>query len=814
MLNEALAALAATAGTGVVTAMVTDGWVGAKHRIAHLLGRGNEEEEARALLQLEQAREQLLAGTGDQAEEIRQEQDAILRQRFAHLLSETPHLEGQVRELTAFLAEYSQPAEKIQVDATAYDQAQQPLQGQGIQINSWYASAGPSVSPPETILNTLVPPPTIMVGRSQAIDHILEACRAAQAEKQALPVVVMHGMGGVGKTAMARTLASRLKDQFPDARFEVDLFGFTPGEPPRQAGELLEELLGLAGFAAAEIPEHTAGKAGLWRAWLAGRRVLLIFDNARDATQVIPLLPGTGSAEHCLVLVSSRNRLEELDTTLRMRIDTLPTTDAVTLLTRLAGHSADQIGRAEELEELAQLCGLLPLALRPVGVLLTVLTAAQLIAAMREAKRPLLHVPDADRAAATAFTVSYEALSGELQATLRACAWHPGPDFETASISALRDQPLPIVAVQLAELLRRNMLAGLPHSRYAFHDLFADYTRLRADKTDDEKSITQARYRLYECLRGSAAAATATLLNHQKLETDGTKESFATPAEAHTWLTAAIDELDTAAHTALSYGWERASGLARLVALLLYLRDRSERCAALYAAMCDAAKRAGDQQGEANILKGLGDVAQARNDYGLAVQHYEQARNIHELIGNRLGQANALDGLADVARARNDYELAVQHYEQARNIHELIGNRLGQANALDGLGDVARARNDYQLATECYKRAEELFQLIGNRLGQANALQGLGDVAQARNDHGQAIECYRQAGEFFRVIGNRHGQAIIYLRIGKVAEAQGERDSARTAYQHANQLFVEIKITHRTDEAGKARDRLGYSEQE
>ena len=212
----------------------------------------------------------------------------------------------------------------------------------------------------EAGVDTLVLPP-VMVGRGSELGQLRAAAQAVGTGGRSVAIVSVHGMGGAGKTALARSLAAEVVDMFPDARIEIDLYGFTPGRRPRDPGEVLDELLRLAGFAVADVPGTTEGRSQLWRSYLSNRRTLLVLDNARDGAQVLPLLPGGGGPGRCLVVVTSRNRLAELEAVAIVEAGVLPAEDAVALLVHAGRRDLAQMrGDRAELETLAALCGFLP----------------------------------------------------------------------------------------------------------------------------------------------------------------------------------------------------------------------------------------------------------------------------------------------------------------------------------------------------------------------------------------------------------------------------------------------------------------------
>jgi tetratricopeptide (TPR) repeat protein len=681
----------------------------------------------------------------------------------------------------------------VNVHAEASGGAQQAVLGQGVQNNYFYAA-------PESVaaaapVDTLVPPPMVMVGRAEELVRLYSASQDATVSGSPVAICTVYGMGGAGKTALARALAAQVADDFPDARIEVDLYGFTPGVPARTPGEVLGELLVLVGVRAADIPSQTEGRRQLWRSWLSTRRVMLLLDNARNAAQVDPLLPGGGAPGRCLVLVTSRNRLVELDATTTVAVDVLPVPDAVTLLVRAGRRTAEDLhARDSDLQSLARLCGCLPLALRAVGNLLARLDPEELIEVMRSAHRPLEHIAQADQAAATAFTVSYDVLPRPLQDLLRACSWHPGPDFDAASIADLVDRPRPLVTVQLVDLLNANMLTGLPQRRYTFLDLFLGYTRDQADIEDDAQSVRDARLRLYSHLQARLdAAARLVFTDNQHVSGSDTVANSSTgPDQSRDWLSAASDELTTAALTALGDDWDGANHLAKILAYWLHACGKPDKAMTIYTALASRAATTGDRKVQADALSGLGGVFYALGNHQQAQDAYRQAHDIYAQLGDTSGQADTLKGLGDVLRLLGDYLPAEEAYQQAHDRYQDGGDTRGQVDALTGQGELASARGNSQRAQSAYQQAHDLAHQIGYRSGQADALCGLGEVALGRDEQQPARDAYQQAHDIYQQIGNQHGLAYALKGQGNVALLSGDHDLAREVYRQALDLYEQI----------------------
>ncbi|MEV0759058.1 tetratricopeptide repeat protein [Nocardia sp. NPDC050435] len=562
----------------------------------------------------------------------------------------------------------------------------------------------------------------------------------------------------------------------------------------RPPAEVLEELLVSAGIAAADVPPTAERRSALWRSHLSARRVLLVLDNARDAEQVRPILPGSGPGR-CLVLVTSRRRLAELEATAIVEVKVLDPADAVDLLIQASRQDPDRFaGARAELATVAALCGFLPLALRAVAGLLAHMTPGELAEVMRSARYPLQHLAQADRAAAAAYRVSSDALDDSLRDLLRACASHPGPDFDADSVAALTGRPRPLVAVQLAELADSNMLLGLPLGRYGFHSLFLGYARRDATDHQDADLLRAGLDRLCTgLLNRMDVAAGLIYTDSQYLRRSSTAEyGFTDREQAQTWMGAAADELVTTAQAALAAELPQAPGFALRLGYWLHAAGKSDQPIALYEAVRAAAHAAGDHTGEADALSGLGLVTYAHGEFGRAAEAYQAARALYEQVGNHRAQAETVRGLADVGRVLGSYRDAQDNYQRALDLYETAEDARGQADSLKGLGDVAFARGDGPRARAAYQRAADLCARIGYRNGQADALTGLGDSAMLDGDPATAESAFRQSHDIYLATGNVHGLAYAYKGLGDATRTLGDLANALAWYRQADELYQRI----------------------
>ncbi|MFC4121670.1 NB-ARC domain-containing protein [Nonomuraea zeae] len=286
--------------------------------------------------------------------------------------------------------------------------------------------AGP---PPVTVPRQLPADVAALAGREREL-AIVEGHQSANT----VPVVCVTGMAGVGKTALAVHAAHRLSPRFPDGQLFVDLHGHARGMPPVEPGAALARVLRTLGVPGEHIPWHHDDRAALYRSVLAGRKVLIVLDDAADEHQLHPLLP---AAPGCRVIVTSRRRLTCPGDTRSLSLDVLPVAEAVAVFTRMAGWERVAGTPAGVLAELVRRCGLLPLALR--------LAAARLRARPAWGVRHLLDRLAGDRLAelaagrrsvAAALDLSYERLPAEQRRAYRLLGSAAGTDSGSTGLDS------------------------------------------------------------------------------------------------------------------------------------------------------------------------------------------------------------------------------------------------------------------------------------------------------------------------------------------------------------------------------------------
>ena len=644
-------------------------------------------------------------------------------------------------------------------------------------------------------------------GRAAELAQLAGAATgAAAAGGGVVGIHAIGGMAGVGKTAFAVHAAHALAGGFPDGQFFLPLHAHTPGQRPVDPADALASLLLTAGVGAQQIPPGVAARAARWRDYLAGKRVLLLLDDAASHEQVTPLLPGTAGS---VVLITSRRHLTALADAAAISLDTLAPGEAAELLARLAGRP--DLGSGDgAAAELTRLCGYLPLA---IGMLARQLhhhpawTAAGLAAELAaEAGRLELMVAE-NLSVAAAFDLSYQDLNPGQQRLFRRLGVHPGTDIDAYAAAALDGTDLAASRRHLDGLYDHYLLAEPARGRYRLHDLLGEHARALAFAGDPADAGAAAGRLLDYYLHTAAAAG-------QHIDTRTTAACGAVPGEppavapplstagqASAWLEAERANLHAAAGYAAASGRPgHASAIPAAISGFLFNRGHWDQSAALHKAALAAARQADDRAGQAGAFNELGLLQRATGDHPAAAASHRQALELYRGLGDRLGQASALDQLGRVQFETGEYLAAAVSHQQALDLFRDLSHRVGQALAIDNLGIVQSWTGDYPAAAASHQQALDLFRDLSHRLGQALAIDNLGIVQSRTGDYPAAAASYRQALDLFRDLGDRHGQALVFLNLGVVQALTGDYPAAAASYQQALGMFRDLG--HRRGQAG------------
>ena len=663
-------------------------------------------------------------------------------------------------------------------------------------------------------LHTLPPNPLHagFVGRTTDLAKLRALNPAAGAHLTGL-----RGMGGIGKTALAVVLAHEWAPRFPDAQFFLDARGTQP-DPP-SAGKLMEQVI-LAFHPTAKLPDDPAAIAGIYRDVLGGKQVLLLLDNARDATQAAPLIPPAG----CALIVTSRHSFM-LGKTAPHDVGRLPAAEAVALLREYHGALGDA-----EAAALVKLCAGLPLALRLAGAHLALDAAERggtpdVAGYLKLLGGGRLQHLDAEAAEAGEVTISETLRLSEAQlAEAERAAWRALGVFtasfdaraaaavarpEVARHSSVETQPadstLECRATEmLGHFVRRSLLEREGAERFKVHDLAADYARTQLDNPA-RTALHLAHARHYTAvgdeadtiyMKGDAVGGLA-LFDRERAQLEA----------AYAWLDAEVGRGVLTApppgRAALPRGrgnevgdasassWRgednppylaAARQLLDLVNAVVYtgqeLRFHPRQRIAWLESQLRAARLAKHREAEGSALGNLGLAHADLGDARKAIAYHEQALVVSREIGDRRGEGNALGNLGSAHFALGDARKAIEFYEQQLVIVREIGNRRGEGNALGNLGSAHVALGNARKAIEFYEQRLVIAREIGDRRGEGNALGNLGIAHKNVGDARKAIEFYEQHAGIAREIGDRRGEGNALFNSAVAHDSLGNRPEA------------------------------------
>jgi DNA-binding SARP family transcriptional activator/tetratricopeptide (TPR) repeat protein len=648
-------------------------------------------------------------------------------------------------------------------------------------------------------------------GRQDSL-RALDALLPAGPGSRTRPIVIaaVHGTAGIGKTALAVHWAHRVQDQFPDGQVFVNLRGYGAGHPVEPVAAL-DTLLRSIGVPGSQIPDGLDARSAMLRSLLAGRRMLLVLDNARDSEQVRPLLPGAT----CQVLVTSRNQLQGLavrDNAHRVRLEQLaPDESAAMLATRLRnlGVRYDE----HDLAELAELCGHLPLALAVAAEHAGAVPESRLsalVAELRERRTRLdrLDLEDESTSVRAVFSWSYQALDPEAAACFRLLSLHPGPDFGSRSVAALTGTPSARAAWLLSRLADAHLVRQTGQDRYELHDLLRVYSAELCTATDPEQERDAALARVYDWYLHSSANARRAIGYSQvpidlgKPLEDVEVAEFADSAEALGWLDLEYAAQVAAVRQAAARGQDRVAYLSAFVANgFLATSGRLDERDELQRIARDAAERDGDKTAIATSANQRSIAAHQRMRYGEAATLLHEALQLFEETGNALGRSTALSNLGSVLRAAGRYDEAVLRHRQAIEIAREMHNLDDEAASLNKLAMTYLDLHQYDEAAGASRRAIEIQRSLGSRWSEGSSLDTLGLALAGQGDHRAALAEFRQALAAYRETGDVGYQCLALLHIGQSQRALGDRPAARATASEALTLFD----THSLSESGELR---------
>jgi tetratricopeptide (TPR) repeat protein len=680
----------------------------------------------------------------------------------------------------------------------------------------WLAASGdpPVPAPPGPAREAPVPRelPADVVAFTGRSGPLAELDALLDRPTSGVVIGAVSGTAGVGKTALAVHWAHRVAGRFPDGQLYTNLRGYDP-DKPLTAAEALGAMLRVLGVAGPAIPHELPERAARYRTLLAGRRVLILLDNAHSVDQVRDLLPGTPS---CLVLITSRDTLPALVArhgAFRINLDLLPPVEAHQLLGTLIGPRVDAEPNAAGL--LAHRCARLPLALRIAAELAAARPAVPLAELAEElgneSRRLDLLAAGGDEytAVRAVFSWSLRHLDEPAAHAFTLLGLHPGTDLDRGAIAALTDLPPPTVPALTSSLTRAHLLDDLGGGRYGRHDLLRAYAADRAGALSTEQrqaALTRLLDHYTTAAEDAAASESPAWLAAELANLLAVARAAGTTRHTVRLSAALAPYLDTHARyqdalelhklaraAAARLGDPTAAAAATSALGTAYRRLGEYRHAeAAFRASLSSQQETGDRAGAAATRHGLGITYFRLGRYTDALGELDAALDRYTELGDRRGAATALYGLGITHFQLGHYAEAESRAEAALAMQRQVGDRTGEGRTLNNLGCIRQRLGDPAAArahfTDCLAIARE----VGNRTGEGVALANLGDLDVEQGNLVAAADEYEQALVLYRATGYRVGQADALRGLGVVCARLGQNDTALDHLGHAVALSAEI----------------------
>jgi DNA-binding SARP family transcriptional activator len=668
------------------------------------------------------------------------------------------------------------------------------------------APAGPPDGPPPPLPVVARPaqlPADIgdFTGRETHVSHLcaLLLGGGAASSPGAVRIAVVNGAGGLGKTTLAVHAAHEVSAQFPDGQLYVDLLGASA--QTASPGEVLARFLRDLGVDGDKVPARDDERGALYRTTLTGRRVLILLDNAKDAAQVRPLLPGSSS---CAVLVTTRNRTPDLASTRFVDLNVLEDDEALAMFSRIVGEER-AAAEPDATAEILVACAGLPLAIRICAARLAARRQwriATLAGRLRNQQKRLDELKTGDLAVRASFQVSYDSLTASHGAdparAFRLLGLWQGESISLPAAAALLGVPEDDAADALEILVDVNLLESPGPDRYRFHDLLRVYAIERAEDEEPDATRGEAVARLLRWYLESASAASDTVspLRYQVPDEPAAGGyppiAFATADDVFAWYD------DERANIVAATRQSAAAGLHaiawRLPPTLFPVFSRRSSwadCVISHRVAVGSAVSAGDRAGEAWARNQLGFALTKLRDPE-AVGHLERALAIRKEIGDTRGEAQTAISLAEAHVSQSGPSPQTLSYLRlAVDLLRPGGPSSLRATAVNNLGDAYFSFGDLRAAEDCYIEARDISREIGGHV-EGHALQNLGSLYQRLHRLDEAIACLEEAVLKHRAAGLLYGQAVTLKHLGSAYAEAGDSGRARRCASAALELFEQI----------------------
>jgi DNA-binding SARP family transcriptional activator/tetratricopeptide (TPR) repeat protein/DNA-binding XRE family transcriptional regulator len=655
---------------------------------------------------------------------------------------------------------------------------------------------GPAAAADPVVPHQLPAPAPHFAGRAAELSALDGMLGQADREPGTVVITAVGGTAGVGKTVLAVHWAHRIAGRFPDGQLYVNLRGYGPSRGPVAPAEAISGFLDALRVPPERIPAGLDARAGLYRSLLAGKRMLIVLDNARSADQVRPLLPGSPA---CLVVVTSRSHLAGLATAegaYPLVLDILTHADARTLLaTRLDPERL--AAEPQATDEMIGLCARLPLALSVAAARAARhpgFPLAAIVADLRDERHRLdaLETGDGATAVRAVFSWSYRLLNEPAARLFRLLGVYPGPDITGPAAASLAGVPAAQALRTLGELARSCLLTEHVPGRFACHDLLRAYAAelARARRRGDGQQAALHRvldHYLYTCNAADRLMYTSRDPITLAPASPGViPESFTSLGAARAWYLDEYPALVAAVTQAARGGFSsHAWQISWAAETFIHRRASWQDFAPVQEVALVAAQRQRDRAGEAHMRSALGRSRAMLGSLDEAHRHLSVAIGLFQQLADRGGEATARIRIGLVSARQGHHADARAHAQQAFELYRSTGNRTGQAGALNNVGWYAIRLGQHEEALTCCQEALGIFRELGDRYGEGIAQGSIGSAYLHLGRHAQCLTHCQASYDLLKAVGESYQQGHTLDIIGDAHYATRNRQAAQQAWQQA-----------------------------
>ncbi len=651
-------------------------------------------------------------------------------------------------------------------------------------------------------------------------DCELQTVTAALRQHGGAQLCVIYGMAGCGKTALAVRAAHALAESFADGVIFLDLHGYTEDRAALTAAEAIDRLLRRMRIDGAMIPADYDERAAIYQDVLASRRVLLVLDDARDATQVRRLLP---AAAGCAAIVTSRRHLAALDESLALPLGTLGQQEAVQLFRLVAGHDRvrNEPTADSSLSRVTNLCGRLPLAIRVAAGRYRARarqSLADLEARLSDADSLLTELDDDDRSVAASFRVSLLDLPSTLARTFALLAMSPGSDFDALAVAALADTTPGEAIGHLTRLADRHLITEHALGRFRFHDLIKVFTRKYVLESVPVGEAVAALWRLADYYLRTAETADSLITPYRYRVPITTLDRAASlpPLDdydaAFTWLST---EQSNLVYTCIAAGDGGLDAVCWQLAYTLrgyfFVTKNWQSWTATHETALVAAHRCGDARAEAMIVNNLGLAYLEQGASDRAADCYRRARRLFGAASDPHGEHTAQANLAWLLFSKGQFAEFIARMRPVLKFYRDNGAERNAAITLRGVGLAEAALGLIAESITDLCQARDVFLRLELRLDTAMTWNALGETYQKAGDSQSAATAFAEALTTARQSGSEYEQARAHHRLAEVAVTAGDRLSAREHWTQALERYQRLGARQRAEVQREIDDLDRYS---